>query len=312
MSPWSTHTRHGRRTARASLPDSVRVPTWFTTALNDRPVHNVIEVDDCAIHLRAWGDPHRPTLVLVHGGGAHSGWWDHIAPFFAATHHVVAPDLSGHGDSGRRPQYSLETWAREVHAAADFAHPSAAPTLIGHSMGGWVVAIATLQQAGTLGGIVVVDSPVRERAPESQQLSTRGHRTYASYEEIASRFRVIPAQDVTLPYVLAHVRSESVHRRDDRWVWKVDPNVFDLPDPAINRADPERLERTLEALSCRAAYIRCQYGSIPPEMAHRIQSAIQLRGPFIELPESGHHPMLDQPLALITALRTLLEVWSIT
>jgi pimeloyl-ACP methyl ester carboxylesterase len=47
-------------------------------------------------------------------------------------------------------------------------------------------------------------------------------------------------------------------------------------------------------------------------MADRIRSMLQLRGPFVELAEAGHHPMLDQPLPLVATLRTLLEFWSIT
>ena len=31
--------------------------------------------------------------------------------------------------------------------------------------------------------------------------------------------------------------------------------------------------------------------------------------PVIELPEAGHHAMLDEPLILLTALRSLLADW---
>ena len=31
--------------------------------------------------------------------------------------------------------------------------------------------------------------------------------------------------------------------------------------------------------------------------------------PVFELPEAGHHPMLDQPLILLTAIRALLADW---
>ena len=31
--------------------------------------------------------------------------------------------------------------------------------------------------------------------------------------------------------------------------------------------------------------------------------------PVIELPQAGHHPMLDVPLVLLTAIRTLLADW---
>ena len=51
---------------------------------------------------------------------------------------------------------------------------------------------------------------------------------------------------------------------------------------------------------------------VPPAAADLIRSILQLRGPFVDLPEAGHHPMLDQPLPLVSALRTLLEFWSIT
>jgi pimeloyl-ACP methyl ester carboxylesterase len=47
-------------------------------------------------------------------------------------------------------------------------------------------------------------------------------------------------------------------------------------------------------------------------MAQTIRDIMQLKGPFVELAEAGHHPMLDQPLPLVATLRTLLEFWSIT
>jgi pimeloyl-ACP methyl ester carboxylesterase len=31
--------------------------------------------------------------------------------------------------------------------------------------------------------------------------------------------------------------------------------------------------------------------------------------PVVELADAGHHPMLDQPLALVAGLRTLLALW---
>jgi pimeloyl-ACP methyl ester carboxylesterase len=117
-------------------------PPWFHAALNNKPEHTDIDVDGCRIHLRTWGQSDQLPLVFVHGDGAHAGWWDHIAPFFAGSHHVIALDvialdLSGHGDSGFRDTYNLHTWAREVLAAAQSC-TSGLPTIVGHSMGGWV------------------------------------------------------------------------------------------------------------------------------------------------------------------------------
>jgi pimeloyl-ACP methyl ester carboxylesterase len=295
-------------------PREERPPAWFDRALQHAPEHLMVDVHDCAIHYRAWGDPDRPTLVLVHGGGAHSGWWDHIAPFFTATHRVVAPDLSGHGDSATRPRYSLGSWAREVLAVGAHTDPTTRPTIVGHSMGGWVASTAAMLGGDRLDGVAVIDSPLRERAPEAQRLQQRrgepnGYRTRA---EIVSRFHAVPRQEVTLPFVAAHIAAESVRRRGLRWFWKFDPAIFEGEWIDDLSTQHQALDDVFDEIHCRIAYLRCEHGLVPPEMAERVREILQLRGPFIDLPEAGHHPMLDQPLALVSSLRTLVEMWSIT
>lgn len=295
-------------------PREDRAPQWFQTALDQKPEHFTVEVNDCDIHCRAWGDPALPRLVFVHGGGAHSGWWDHVAPLFTATHRVLAPDLSGHGDSAARERYSLGAWAREVLAVATHEDPSARPTLVGHSMGGWVVSTAAILKGDELDGLVVIDSPLRERAPEAQRLRQRRGRPngYSSRAEIVARFRGVPKQEATLPFVAEHIAGESVRRHGLRWFWKFDPEVFHGTWMEDAQNAHQSLDDIFGDIRCRIAYLRCEQGLVPPAMADRIREILELRGPFVDLPETGHHPMLDQPLALVASLRTLLEVWSIT
>ena len=299
---------------RSTPPPSANTPEWFTAALDQKPQHYAIEVEGCRINLRTWGNADNPLLVLVHGGGAHSGWWDHIAPFFAHTHRVVAPDLSGHGDSGTRSSYSESMWAREVLAASAAAGSSSRPTIVGHSMGGWVAATAAMRHGSQIDSILVIDSPLRDRAPEEERLSNRrrdapGYRTEA---EIVARFRAVPTQDVTLPFIDHHIAGESVRETENGWVWKFDPEIFGGLLREQTPAEQETMEHTFARIPCRVGYLRCENGLVPPEMAEQIRSMLQLRGPFVELAEAGHHPMLDQPLPLVATIRTLLEFWSIT
>ncbi|ETB09158.1 alpha/beta fold hydrolase [Mycobacterium avium] len=287
-------------------------PSWFTAALDQKPERCDVEVGGCRIRMRVWGAADQPPVVLVHGGGAHSGWWDHIAPFFSHTHRVIAPDLSGHGDSDPRDSYDLRIWAGEVMAAAAAAGPAGRPTIVGHSMGGWVVSTAAMHYSSKINSMLVIDSPLWERAPEEGRLRRRKHTEYRARNEILARFTAVPSQELILPYVREHIAAESIRKTSAGWVWKFDPAIFGGEFLQPTPADEESLESMLTAMRCRVGYLRCEAGLVPPAMAERIRSLLQLRGPFVELAQAGHHPMLDQPLPLVATLRTLLEFWSIT
>jgi pimeloyl-ACP methyl ester carboxylesterase len=48
---------------------------------------------------------------------------------------------------------------------------------------------------------------------------------------------------------------------------------------------------------------------VTPSIGEFMYDALGRVAPVIELPQAGHHAMLDQPLVLLTALRTLLADW---
>ena len=142
-------------------------------------------VDGAAIAYRTWGEPGGRGIVLVHGGAAHSRWWDHIGPLLADGRLIVAIDLSGHGDSTRRESYSLDQWAREVLAVSGDSGIATPPTVIGHSLGGLV----TLRTAALFGsgieGAVVIDSPIREMSPEEH--AAMEHRAFGGLRVYPSK-----------------------------------------------------------------------------------------------------------------------------
>ncbi|WP_235683473.1 alpha/beta fold hydrolase [Mycolicibacterium fluoranthenivorans] len=295
------------------MPDAPTSPPWFSDALSHRPRHHTVDIDGCEIHYRSWGDPNHPPLMLVHGGAAHSGWWDHIAPLLARQHHVLAIDLSGHGDSGHRQSYTLGGWAKEVLTVATSGKSDARPTIVGHSLGGWIAASVAMRFGDALNGIVVVDSPLHDSAPERRELRSRGNPGgYRTRKEIVARFRAVPEQDTTLAYVAAHIGAESVRKRDGRWFWKFDPAISARTQSIDVPAEHEELEYVFSSMFCRIAYFRCSDGLVSDAMSDQIRGLLQLRGPFVEIAHAGHHPMLDQPQALVACLRTLVEMWSIT
>jgi pimeloyl-ACP methyl ester carboxylesterase len=278
-------------------------PAWFSAALASTGSLGTVSVAGTAIAYRAWGAASASGIVLVHGGAAHARWWDHIAPLLATGRRVAALDLSGHGDSGRRDTYSLDGWADEVMAVAADAGITNPPVIIGHSMGGFVALRAAGLFGAGLEGIVVIDSPVQDVTPEQQAArDSRAFgplRVYPTREAAISRFHPIPDQP-TLPYVLAHVASTSIRAVDGGWSWKFDPAVF-----ARSTGTPTLLRQ----LDCRVALFHAEHGIVPPQTTELMYDKLGQLAPVIEIPAAGHHVMLDQPIALVTGIRTLLSDW---
>src|SRR3954451_20589113 len=158
-------------------------PSWFTEALAQEPQHRDVVVAGARVAYRVWGPAGAPGVVLVHGGAAHSGWWDHVAPLLTG-HRVAALDLTGHGDSDRRTEYDPLLWAREVVAVAAAADLHR-PVVVGHSMGGWVAVTVGVEHAAEVASVVVIDSPLNDQPPDEARLRERRrpHRVYPTQDE---------------------------------------------------------------------------------------------------------------------------------
>ncbi len=287
-------------------PTEAAPPGWFTRALDTPYAERTVDVDGTPIHYLDWGHPTNPGLVLVHGGAAHAHWWTFLGPFFTARWHVVALDLSGHGDSGRRESYSHWAWADEVMAVSEAAGFPGPPVVVGHSLGGMVTIMTAARFGDRLAGAVIVDSPVRRPDPESEEgRSGRAFRSPGVYPDIESallHFRLIPEQPCEADYIVDHVARHSLHETTVGWTWKFDPNLF--------RHTLVPLRDQLRAVRCRVALIRGELSVVvPPDTADYMYELMGRAAPVVSIPEAYHHLTLDQPLAFVAALRTLLADW---
>jgi pimeloyl-ACP methyl ester carboxylesterase len=281
-------------------------PDWFTYALDQPYESREIDLDGTRITYRAWGKSGGAPVVLVHGGAAHAGWWDSTAPFLAAEHRVIAIDLSGHGDSDRREKYSLATWAAEVMAVAA-AESDQVPVVFGHSMGGFVALTAGRDHGSSLRGVAAIDSPVRELSAEAKAwIAEGGHgdipgnKVYPDRETILGRFRTLPEDTSTLSYVKDHLAEGSIKQVDGGWTWKFDPHIF-----LSSRMEPEELA----AIDCEVGLIRGERGMATTDITDLVAERLGGDVPVTLIPDAGHHIMLDQPIALIAVLQTLLGQW---
>jgi pimeloyl-ACP methyl ester carboxylesterase len=287
-------------------------PNWFKTCLDAPFDRGEVQVSGAKICYKAWGERGKPGLILVHGGVAHKGWWDFIAPWFSRHRRVVAMDLSGMGDSDWRDVYDMPLYADEVLATAEaggaFEH-ARKPVLAGHSFGGFVTLGSAVRHGTRFERAVVIDSPVR---PAEMQRRTappsRGGKIYDTQEEILSRFRLLPDQDCDNPYLLDHIAREAMHEvsREGKapgWAWKFDPNLWNKM-----QYDMRAAVETISEFQCPVALIRGENSLlVNDEVWGYMCKAFPGQTPRFSIPEARHHVMLDQPLALVSALRALIS-----
>jgi len=119
------------------------------------------------IFVREWSaaDPSH-VVLLAHGVSEHSGRYDHVGRALAeAGAAVYAPDHMGHGQSEGEPALvdDVDDLVADLHLLADRAreeHPGLPIVLLGHSMGGLVVARFVQLHRDELAAVVLSSPPI--------------------------------------------------------------------------------------------------------------------------------------------------------
>jgi len=293
-------------------------PHWFSEALAHEPDCSWHVVQGARIETLAWGERGAPGLLLLHGKMAHAHWWSFIAPFFAASHRVVALSFSGMGGSDWRDAYSAQLMADEAMAVAVasglFDAPQR-PLIVGHSFGGFVSLLCAHQHGTRLGGVFMLDTPLMSREQRQararpglrQAIALRPTKLYPSLAAALARFRFAPEQPCENLYIADHIARTSLKQVAGEsggaaWTWRFDPRVASV--------GPGNAAQALAQTACPVAI---GWGSdsalVTPAVARYASELAGAAAPRIEIPAARHHVMVDQPLALISALRALLQSW---
>ncbi len=113
-----------------------------------RPRHaarsTFVEARGLRHHVRCWGDPAAPPLVMVHGWMDVSASFQFVVDCLARERLVFAPDWRGFGLTAgpvNADCYWFPDYLGDLDAVLDALLPEAAVDLVGHSMGGNVATI---------------------------------------------------------------------------------------------------------------------------------------------------------------------------
>lgn len=190
------------------------------------------------LHYVDWGNERAPPMLLVHGGRDHCRNWDWVAHELKASHHIVAPDLRGHGDS----QWLIGG----AYTAIDYVYDIAQlvrqtgmdnMVLIGHSLGGSVALayaglypqkvrkLVSIEGMGVSPTAGDADTPGHERLlawiGNLRQLSGRIPKRYPTLEDAFHRM-----QEANPHLTAEQARHLTIHgsnqNEDGTYSWKFD------------------------------------------------------------------------------------------
>ena len=287
-------------------------PTWFNEALKIEKSENRVLVEGASIYYQKWGDESKPGLILVHGSGSHSHWWDFIAPLLLEDFQISALDLSGMGDSDRRKNYDAALFGREILAVAEdsgfFNKKINDPIICGHSLGGYMSSFAAYQSTKPIKGVIMIDSPIRSPTYDYSMHKRSGPirkiKTYADEKTILERFRLTPEQDCNNKYILDYIAKWSIKKSNGGYEWKFDDSIFE-------KLGFSHMTRDIAfTLSCKLGII---YGTeskmIADEVLSYMESSLPNNTPIIPIKKAAHHVLLDQPLKLVSEIKNVISAW---
>jgi pimeloyl-ACP methyl ester carboxylesterase len=238
---------------------------------------------------------------------SHARWWDFAAPRIAALRgEVFAMDPSGHGDSDwlNPPSYSSDDQLHEVCSAT--ATLCAGPWAIGgHSRGGLLAASLAATCEPWIRALVLVDVPAQ---PTDPRLVRAGRRfraftqpRFGSFDEAVRSFRVFPDHHRGAPAVIAHLARESVRRNSDgSYTTKFDWRFFQPDTPC--RPTFGNFDETLRRIECPVLCVRGTGSTILTAEQLRLMSALIPQAEAVEIPDSTHHPHIENPEAVADAI----------
>ena len=262
-----------------------------------------VTINRLRLHYLDWGTAGKPPFLLLHGGSAYAHWWDFVAPALAENFRVIALDQRGHGDSDHvnPPAYGTRHYLADLQQfiATLGLHK---PVLMGHSMGGHNSLIYATQHAQELAALILVDTDAAYPEAAVQFLRKLGEKPakeFDSFVEAISRFQLLPRETYISTEKLRYLASFAFHERPDgKWTAKLDRKTL-FRDPIDGRP-------FLSQITCPTLIVRAEHSPLlSHEKINRLVNSLP-HGRWVEVKDTYHHVMLDNPDGLVKAVREFL------
>jgi len=232
----------------------------------------------------------KPAVVLLHGaGGTHLYWSAEVRRLPGEL--VYAPDLPGHGKSGRRSQQSIPGYADSIQEwLASLGIHSA--VFVGHSMGSAIALTLALDYPQRVSGIVLVGAGAKLKVSEQLMETVESPSTYLS------------AVHLVIDWSFSAEASQKLKELAEMRMAETRPSVLFSDFKACNEFDvTDRLEEiqkpTLVLCGAEDKMTPLRYSQY---LAERIANAN-----LVVVPNAGHMVQLEQPRQVLDAIRDFLS-----
>ncbi|MDZ7728570.1 MAG: alpha/beta hydrolase [Dehalococcoidia bacterium] len=269
-----------------------------------------VTVRGLKLHYQEWGDPSKPSVLLVHGFGVSGHMFDEFGERARDDFHLIALDQRGHGDSdwASDGDYSRDAMVDDLEAFRE-AIGMERFVLVGHSMGGLNAVAYTVRHPERVKALVLVDvgPEAAKEGVDNIVRFTRGPDVldFDEFVEMAHRFN--PRRSIE------NIRERMRHRLkptdDGKWTWKFDKRF---------REDRESLKVGSE-LSTDEMWALFRSVPVPTliargsesdvltqEVAERAAGEMQ-RAALVVIPDAGHSVPGDNPEDFTTVVRNFIK-----
>lgn len=243
-------------------------------------------------------DPARPVWLFVHGFTGSKENWLPLLRELPADLQVLAPDLPGWGESGRRvdADYGYAAQAARLAGLIE-ALDLQQVHLVGHSMGGGIVALTAARYPQRLRSVVLMSAAgVRYRDNAFGLAVLRGEHPFAvdSVDGLNVYLGLVFREPPLLPWPL---KQALVQRRiaDSAFETSVLDAIARGPEAFLPGESAAAIDRPTLVMGCPADPV--VDASAAEQYAASIANARR-----VEFDACAHMPMMEQPAAVAAAL----------
>jgi len=248
-----------------------------------------------------------PTLVLVHGFTGIKENWSPLARAFDGRYRLVIPDLPGWGESQRLPRENYGFLAQSERLAAFIrsVSPDKPVVLVGHSMGGGVVALVAAGYPQLVSRVALLDAAgVRFQDNRFGEAVLAGRNPFAVHDRASldRYFATVFHREEAKPWIPWPADRAYIARR--------------VRDAAFEQAvldrigrGPERFLPGDEATRIRqpALLLWCRQDAVIDPSALGLYAARIPQATRVLLDDCGHMSLMERPADVAAALDALIE-----